>query len=272
MSKFRLAEMTFREFQQRIDENPVILLPLGSQEEQGPTAPMGDFMLTDALAAQVAERAGAIAAPTLPFGYGDYFRPVPGGIQLRAETFCAVLRDYADNFLDHGLSRLVILNGHSGNAPMIDRVTRGIRTERGVVVPSINLWRLHTPEVWEEAYGVAAGKGFGHGAEPLGSVYTYFFPQHMRPDLRETPANGKTFMGFETSGFAAVKFRGLDIAMPLDVTDVTDNGIAGGDPGLVSAAAGRRIAEHIVATAADFVRAFRDAPLPGRWQPQREKA
>jgi len=261
MSKFRLAEMTFREFQERIHENPVILLPLGSQEEQGPTAPMGDFMLTDALAGQVAERSDAIAAPTLPFGYGDYFRPVPGGIQLRAETFCSVLRDYADNFLDHGLNRLIILNGHSGNAPMIDRVTCAIRMERGVVAPSIDLWRILTPEVWAEAYGVPAGRVSGHGAERLSSVYTHLFPQYMRPDLRETPANGKNFMGFEIAGVSGVKFRGVDIAMPLDVTDVTDNGIIGGDPGLVSAAAGQHVVEHIVSTAAAFVRAFRDAPL-----------
>ena len=271
MTKFRLAEMTFREFAARIPENPVLLLPLGSQEEQGPTAPMGDFMLTDALALQVAERVGAIAAPTLPFGYGDYFRPVPGGIQLRAETFCAVLRDFADNFLDHGLTRPVILNGHSGNAPMIDRVTRGIRMQRGVVVPSINLWRLHTPQVWTEAYGLPAGKGFGHGSEPLGSVYTHLFPELMRPDLREAPGNGKTFMGFETSGMGAVKFRGIEIAMPLDVTDITSNGIAGGDPTLASPEAGRRLAEHIVATAAEFIRAFRDAEMPPPSRPLREK-
>jgi len=259
MQKFLLKNMTFREFQQRIPDNPVILLPLGSQEEHGPMAPMGDFMLTEAFAARIAERADAIAAATLPFGYADYFRPIPGGIQLRAETFCRVLRDFADNFLDHGLNRLVILNGHSGNAPLIDQVTRGIRRETGVVVPSINLWRLHTPQLWTQAYGVPPNKGFGHGAEPVGSVYAHLFPDATRPDLAEAPANGKPFMGFETAGFGAVRFRGLDIAMPLDVTDLTDNGIASGDPTMCSPEAGRLIAEHIVTTSADFIIAFRAA-------------
>jgi creatinine amidohydrolase/Fe(II)-dependent formamide hydrolase-like protein len=43
------------------------------------------------------------------------------------------------------------------------------------------------------------------------------------------------------------------------VTDVTDNGITGGDPSVASAEAGKRIVEHIVGIASDFVVAFRDA-------------
>ena len=81
MAKHLLKDMTFVEFRERIARStPVILIPLGSQEEQGPTAPMGDWMLAEALAATVAARADAIAAPTIPFGFGDYFRPVPGGV------------------------------------------------------------------------------------------------------------------------------------------------------------------------------------------------
>jgi creatinine amidohydrolase len=214
--------------------------------------------------ARVAEEADAIAAPTTPFGYADYFRPIPGGIQLKAETFCLMLRDYADNFLNHGLRRLVIFNGHSGNAPLIDQVTRQIRRDTGVVIPSINVWRLHTPEVWADAYGAAGAKAFGHGAEPVASAYTHFVPDMMRPDLREAPRNGKTFMGFETAGFGAVKFRGINISMPLDVTDLTDNGIASGDPSATSAEAGRKIADHIVSVSTEFVKIFAARTLAER--------
>ena len=262
MTKHRLQDMTFREFAARIPDNPVILLPLGSQEEHGPTSPMGDFMLTEALALQIAERSGAIAAATLPFGYAEYFRPIPGGIQLRAPSFLAVLRDFADNFLDHGLTRLIILNGHSGNAPLIEQVARAIRHERGIVIPSLNLWRLQTPEVWTAAFGEPAAALFGHGAQPVGSAYAHLFPDLVHPEAAEPPLHSKRFMGFETAGMAAIKFRGIEVAMPLDVTDLTDNGITGGDSARMSAEAGRVIVEHIVTTASAFVAAFRDAPQP----------
>jgi creatinine amidohydrolase len=66
--KHLLATMTYHEFAARITEDPVILLPLGSVEVQGPCNPMGDYMLASVLAERVALRTGAIAAPTFPFG------------------------------------------------------------------------------------------------------------------------------------------------------------------------------------------------------------
>ncbi|MFC0408197.1 creatininase family protein [Roseomonas elaeocarpi] len=258
-AKHVLAQMTFREFEQRLPEKPVIILPLGSQEEQGPTAPMGDFMLTEALAARVAERCGAIAAPTIPFGYADHFRAVPGGVQLRAGTFCRLLRDVADNFLDHGLRHLVILNGHTGNAPLIDRVARDLRAERQVLMPSLNLWRLQTAELWEKAYGVPAKQGFAHGGEPVSSVYAHLFPELMRPDLAERPENGRRFLGFETAGTGAIRFGGVEVAMPLNIDEVTGNGMTGGDPAMCSAEAGAQVTEHIVSLCAEFITRFRAA-------------
>ena len=53
---------------------------------------MGDFMLAMELARRVAAKTGAVAAPTLPFGYADYFRPVAGGVQLSADTFKSLLQ------------------------------------------------------------------------------------------------------------------------------------------------------------------------------------
>ena len=125
--KHLLKDMTFIEFRERLSEDPVILISLGSQEEQGPVAPMGDYMLTDVLAGKIAEKSGAIAAPIMPFGYADYFRTVPGGIQLRPETFSAILTDMIENFTDHGINKIAILNGHSGNYPLIDQVIRKIK-------------------------------------------------------------------------------------------------------------------------------------------------
>ncbi|MEJ1976944.1 MAG: creatininase family protein [Acetobacteraceae bacterium] len=170
-----------------------------------------------------------------------------------------MLRDVADNFLNHGLTRLVILNGHSGNAPLIDQVAREIRQDTGLVVPSVNLWRLQTPAVWQEAYGVRATRlrtrrGTGRLRLP---------PSVPRTGAAGGPGGGRShegqLHGLPDRRLRRRALRGRGDRHALDVTDLTDNGIAGGDPFLASAAAGARVTQHIVDTVAAFVTAFRDA-------------
>ena len=256
--KHLLAEMSFLEFAERIaGEKPLILIPLGSQEEQGPGCPMGDFMLTEILAGRIAEATGAIAAPTIPFGHADYFRSVPGGIQLRAATFRALLRDVVDSFLDHGLDRLLVFNGHSGNSPLIDEVSRTLRAERGKILPWVNVWRMIPPAVWKDAHGDNAGKAQGHGADPMTSVYLQLRPELVRGDLFQAPAPGGTVLGMPTAGLALGRLGGLDVNLPLAVTDHCRNGIVSGDPRLSSAAAGKIFADHVVAETARLVEHLR---------------
>ncbi|GAB5374701.1 MAG: creatininase family protein [Acuticoccus sp.] len=257
--KHRLAEMSFREFEARLPEKPVILIPLGSQEEQGPACPMGDYMLTEIIADRVAEASGAIVAPIMPFGYADYFRTVPGGIALRPDTFMAVLEDMIVNFLDHGLDRIVILNGHSGNAPLIDVTIRKLKAARGVLVPAVHLWRSIPGDVFEALYGADLPKAKGHGADPLTSVYMHLRPELMRPDLQEAPGEFGTMLDLPTVGLGAVRFEGVDVSLAVDVTDRCDNGIAGGDPAVASAERGAAIVAHLVGLCTRFVAHLKDA-------------
>lgn len=253
MQKFRLKDMSWIEFRDRLQGNPVILIPLGSQEEQGPHAPMGDFMLTEAIADKIGETSEAIIAPIMPFGYADYFRPIPGGIALRPESFKLVLEDICINFLDHDLNKLLIFNGHSGNFPLIDQVIRKLKQDYGVVVPCLNLWRMLPDELWNELYPDIGKAALGHGADPLTSVYKYLFPDYLRPDLIELEDSKKTFLDLPTRGLGSVEFKGGEVNVPLDITDRCGNGIAGGDPTRSTAEAGKKIVDYIVNYTTDFI-------------------
>lgn len=254
---FALQDLTHAEFADRLKEDLVIVLPLGSQEEQGPHAPMGDYVIADRIALAAAERADAICAPVLPFGYAEFFRGIPGGMQLRGETFQLVLRDMIHAFTDHGISRVVIVNGHTSNAPLIAEVTHAIRRETGILVPNLNLWRLMPEAIWRELHGEQATGARGHGADPLTSLMLYLTPELVRTDLIE-PASRKTAFGLPTqTHFAGADFHGAPIDMPLDVTEVADNGVGSGDARLASAEIGAAMAEWTTARVADFLRHWR---------------
>jgi len=263
MGKLRLAELTSAEARAALAARPAILLPMGSIEEQGPHAPMGDFLLADRIAALIAERAtadaggtvpAALVAPVLPFGFADYFRPVPGGIALRRETLAGLVEDMCRNLLDNGCGPLLVVNGHSGNIPVIDDVTRALKRERGVLIPCLTLWRMVPAAKWAEWRGAeAAAAGLGHGADPVWSCYRHLFPDLCRPDLVPPPAPAPTALGLAVSGFGTVRFEGVDVALPLEVTEVAPTGVFGGDPGLGGPEIGARIVAHLVETGARFV-------------------
>ncbi len=252
--KHRLQDLTWSEFRDRIaEEDPVVIIPLGSQEEQGPMAPMGDFMLTEILAGRIAEQSGAIVAPIMPFGYADYFRTVPGGIALRPDTFAKVLEDILENFLDHGLNRLVVFNGHSGNFPLIDQTIRKVKQQRGVLVPCLNVWRLLPSEKWEEIYGDDLPRAAGHGAEPLTSVALHLVPDLMRMEQAKPGGPFGEMLGLPTSGLNSVKFQGIDVNLAVDVTDHCADGITGGDPTIATAERGAQVADFIVSFTVAFI-------------------
>ena len=254
--KYLLKDMTWIEFRERMKEDPVILIPLGSVEEQGPMAPMGDFMLTEKVAELVAQKAESIAAPTTAFGYAEYFRCMAGGVQLRAETFCLLLQDICENFLNHGLRRLVILNGHGGNMPLIEQTAYKLKVKHSVWIPCINLWRTITAEKWKEFHPELGISAFGHGGDPMTSMYLHLFPKLTRMDLCE-PAQRNDVLGLPTVALNAIKFKGVNINVPLEANDISDNGAIGGDASRSSAEIGEKIIDHVVDLTVDFVRYFK---------------
>ncbi|EIZ77232.1 creatininase (creatinine amidohydrolase) protein [Novosphingobium sp. Rr 2-17] len=253
---YALQDLSHAQFAARLADRPVIALPLGSQEEQGPHAPMGDYVAAERIAMAACEAANAICAPVLPFGYAEFFRGFPGGMQLRGNTFRAVLRDMIDSFIDHGIDRVVIVNGHSTNAPLIAEVAHAVRRETGVLVPAIHLWRSLPDAIWESAHGANATAARGHGADPVTSVMMHLAPELV--DLTQgSPAARKAVFGLPSEPhFASARFGSVSVDLPLDATEVADNGIGSGDPSLSTARAGALFTEFLIAHVADFLTYF----------------
>jgi creatinine amidohydrolase len=245
--KLRLGELTAGEMRELAQKRPVILLPLGSHEDQGPHAPMGDYLSAEKVSEHIAARAcdegtPAIVAPVLPFGGRDYFASMPGGLSLSQNTLRAVLTDLFDCLLRHDLTRIVVINGHGGNVQAIHDTTQPIWLERGIMIPSLYLWRVGYSLLPAIVGADQAKAASGHGADPLTSVAMSLFPDLMRPDLVPAPATTKPVInGMTVSGFGTATFDGAEIAIPIEVGTTAPNGVWGGDPRLSSAATGAAV-------------------------------
>jgi creatinine amidohydrolase len=260
MTKVLIEDMTFLEFRERMAEDPVIIIPMGSVEVQGPRAPMGDFMLSTAMAKEVGARTGALVSPTIPFGVAEVFRDVPGGIQLRAATMRALLRDVIGAFLDHGLERIMLFNGHTGNQAPIIEVMKDLRRERGVIMPWLNLWTMVPPAVIGQAFGGQAAQATGHGAGVIGSVYCHYFDELMRHDVEPVAEQPRQLLGLPTAGLGAVKFGQVDVPVAVHFFDHCAQ-VERGDPRVANAPAGRIVAEWIIDEASKLVEHLKTAPV-----------
>jgi len=252
---YRLSDMTAPAFAQAAGSNPVILLPLGSHEDHGPHLPMGDYLLAEPLAVRIAEAATArgvktFVAPCLPFGVADYFGASPGGLAISAGSFGSVLSELLAGLLRHGLTNIVILNGHGGNVAVIHDVTLQIRRNSGIVIPSFYLWKI-ARQLMETRIGQGQAGRFGHGAEPLLSLTKALRSDAVQDDtgLPDTP---KTMLGLPVSGFGTLEFLGLDIEAPAEFDQLPRDATAVAWP-LASAELGAEVASMLVETAAKFV-------------------
>lgn len=97
------------------------MLPWGATEAHNYHLPYGtDTIQSERIAAEsarlaVESGAGVIVLPTIPFGVQTGQRDVPLCINLNPSTQLAMLTDIAASLAAHGVSKLVILNGHGGN-------------------------------------------------------------------------------------------------------------------------------------------------------------
>jgi len=263
MNKTELARMTASEAAERLGENPVVLLPMGSIEEHGPQSPIGDYRAADHISRQIAANTGSVSCPVIPFGYSETYRNYLGTMTVSHETLQALIYDLVTlNFLDKGLDHIVLVSGHGGNNPIIEFIGREIMSEYGLRIAHMDLWRMLTPIFYEETYGMK-NPPIGHGGEPIGSVNAYLFPEDMRMDLVEK-GHPNQYGDLELIGLRAVKFEDTYVHMFFDMEEGTPNGVWGDPRELTSAETGKKMIDRLVGIGTRFVEWFKtfDTALP----------
>jgi creatinine amidohydrolase len=108
-----------------VPSGALLVVPLGSTEQHGPHLPLStDTDVAVALAARIPE---AVVAPPLPYGSSGEHAGFPGTLsigQLALELLVVELVRSADAF-----ARVLLLNGHGGNAEPVRRAVRTLRAE-----------------------------------------------------------------------------------------------------------------------------------------------
>ena len=114
----RIRDMNWQQVQDYLQNDDRCVLPVGSVEQHAQLSLCVDAILSERVAVEAAEPLDVPVYPAMPFGLAPYFAAFPGSVSLRVETLLAVFRDLIASVRRSGFRRVLIVNGHGGNAPL----------------------------------------------------------------------------------------------------------------------------------------------------------
>jgi creatinine amidohydrolase/Fe(II)-dependent formamide hydrolase-like protein len=117
------GELTWPAVERRLKRADIALLPVGAVEQHGPHLPLDvDAFDAEKLALEVARactRPRPLVLPVIPYGVSYHHEDFPGTLSVSNETLARLVHEVGMCAARQGVTKLVIVNGHGGNAPSL---------------------------------------------------------------------------------------------------------------------------------------------------------
>lgn len=255
MKKHQLAACSWEEISEMDTGKTVILIPLGSIEQEGTHLPLGvDTYVAEALANEAAKESHALSGPPLPIGYSEWFFEFAGVLSVKMETVLNYLREYCESLISHGFRKIIFVNGHAGNSPAVDVVARELlRKHDDVRIAMAGVWQI--ADAFAKNSSVLHEKKFTHAGEVMTSVMLYLQPENVdmaRAKAEYVKSPSPPFVSKSSLGPA--EFKGIGGISLYDKTKkLTESGIMG-DPMAASAEKGEVLFKQIKSYIADMAK------------------
>jgi len=148
----RISEMNWMQVRDHALQHGTAVLPIGSTEQHAYLSLCVDAILAERVAVDAAQPLNVPVFPVLSYGLTPSFVDFPGTVTLRLSTLCALVTDVLDGIVRSGYRRIVVVNGHGGNAPAHGAVLQWLDANRGIQVKWHNWW--NAPRTWAKVKAI----------------------------------------------------------------------------------------------------------------------
>ncbi len=256
--RVRLEEYSWPEVAALVERDPVAIVPVGAFEQHGDHLPLFvDAHLVGVVAEATALRASTtrqpvVVTPTVWTGYSPHHRDFPGTLTLDDETFGKVVGQVVTSLWFGGFRRILILNGHGGNANLLKNLIQTLRYDQGIKAAFASYWDFALKELAD--WRTSESGGIMHACEMETSLMLATRPGLVRMDrARDHFLEKSDYLMHDL-------LSGGPVAIASSFRELSPNGVIGA-PTLASAKRGEVLLESIVDAIAGFVRDFAQWPL-----------
>ena len=153
----RIADCNWMQLERYLERDDRIVLPLGSTEQHAYLSLSTDTILAERVAVEAAEPLGVPVLPAVAYGVTPWFATYPGTVSLAEATYANVLLEATNTLRAQGFRRILLVNGHGGNAAVRGRVERdGVRWhdwfDSGVVYELVEAGGAGGHAAWTENF------------------------------------------------------------------------------------------------------------------------
>jgi len=251
---YRYNHLTWQEMNDTIERQPVILLPVGSTEQHGPHLPLDvDVFLCEEVCLEAARRmpGKALVLPAVSYGLNLHHIDFPGTIHIEPEVFIAFCLNVTKSVAYHGFRRILVVNGHGSNGPLVDLVARKTLLGTESICAAVSYY-VFGQEAFE---GVKESAVTAHADEFETSLYLHLAPERVQMDKAVA---GDDHRGKHMSSDSTGKVRLNDYWGRWTTVGVH------GDPRSANAKKGKVIWDAVLAGMQEAVRDLLDWPAQKR--------
>jgi creatinine amidohydrolase len=243
-----------------LDKERVVILPVGAMEDHGPHLPLDtDNLIISRVSESVADLIPqeVLLLPTIPFGFNEHHKDFPGVIYIQPETLMHFVADTVCSLAHHGFRRILLLNGHGSNHPVLDLAARKSVIATECLCVSASYWNLMGEDIARHRESKIGG--IAHACELETSIYL-----HLDPDRVQLDKAKASIVHDESKKYFSLDLMGGSKAMVMQWWSAqTENGTMG-DPTLADPQKGKSFFEAAVRATVELIREIRAIQLKTR--------